>query len=799
MVWSSNEETWVPGPGAAPAHTPPNPEEPDWAGRLIDGRYEIVERLGGGNFGNVFRAHDRRLGGTDVAIKIVRRDRLGVGVLNTAVARALFENERQALADLALPGVVRISDCGVARAPNGQSQPYIVSEFVSGQPLRYPAPLPKGNSDFGEFWRHTKPCLDTLDQVLAVLAKVHGKGIVHGDVKPANIIIRDSYGSSGLACVVDFGCAALLRDPSPLVSGRLQGTPNYMAPEAIRCNRGPSVDQYALGVMLWRALCGGKEPFAAAAPLAANASREDWAAHRAHHSPLALPSVELAPLAEVVDRATQPSVEKRYPDLEAMRAAFRAAVAQIARERNVAPLEGMVDPGDALYPHLGECVVVSFGASQEGFDGKRLFAEVLAPAIAAVHCEFPAGPLRPVWQPAEEIERGDYGALTVERLEHARLVLWVVDGLGPRVLRLLTFHDKLARAVVLQANPAPPAGEAWHLAPKLLVIGKRPSAGAALPLTRVLASGSGEPAAITLEGLLRQALAARWPRPAFVEHWHRWTKDPESRNLVGQAFAAVLDHRKDDALTHFRDVLARDDYNPFHLQRYARLRADGASGAEAWHDVIQALNRVTREIPELAPAWRDLGVALDKVGHSDEAIAAFERANNIDRTDYDAWSAFGGVKKRRAARLLEQARVMHAEALTCYETGEYLSQGHPYPVLNAYRLRLIWARQPISLPDRETRRRLEAAVDVRQAHSRARIDTPWCDLDLAEAHLYLGRPTEALVALEQATDEKARFPFETFGDSLDALADAGVALRGLFELRTRVTELLRERPPASAT
>ncbi len=794
MTWAQNDETWVPGPAAGHSGPPLDPAEHDWLGQVVDGRYEIVERVGGGGFGNVFRARDRRLGSNDVAVKILRRDRVGGGAgMSAATARRLFDHELQVLAELALPGVVRISDCGVAVAPDGVPQPYLVSEFVAGQPLADPDPLPDGCSDFAEHWRRLRPYLEIVDQVGDILAKVHGKGVAHGDLKPDNILIRDSYGSTGLPCVVDFGCAALYRDPAAPFRRAVMGTAKYMAPEAFRGDRGPATDQFALGVMLFDALCD-LEPFAGAPPASGDAAPEALAAERARHSPLVLPGAELAPLAKVVARATQPAPEARYPDIAALCQALRQACGEIARQHNVTPLHGTVDPGDAVYPHLAECLVVTTAGRVAGRPGPALFAEVLAPAIASVQCDFPARPLRPVWQPAEDIERDAYDAVTVERFEHARLIVWVVDGLGPRVLRLLSFHERLGRAITLQAAAGLPTPATWHLAPHLFHLGAPAPSGGPLALSRVLGLGAGAVPQTTLEALLRQALVPRWVRPALVEHWHRWSAAHQA--LVGQAFKAILDQRKPDALDRFRELVALDGQNPLYLQRYARFRAEQARGPAAWDDVIRALERVTAQIPELAPAWRDLGVARDKVGRPDQAIAAFERANALDPHDYDAWSALGGVQKRRAARLREEARLADGAALRCYDTGVYLSEGHPYPLLNAYRLRLLADRQPTPRPDPETRRRLEQAVVVRQAQSAARIDWPWCDLDLAEALLYLGRPAEAQAALERAAADGARFPFETFGQSLDALAEAGVALPGLGELRTRLSDLLRERETA---
>ncbi|WP_433364259.1 serine/threonine-protein kinase [Actinoplanes sp. CA-142083] len=193
------------------------------SGRLIAERYRLVTPLGRGGMSVVWRATDELLG-RPVAVK----------VLSWQLAR----DEARIAARLRHPGIVTVFDCG--ELPGSYS--YVVMELVDGCSLadRLAAgPLP---------WPEA---VTVGARVAAALAAAHADGIVHRDVKPANVMV-----TSGGVKLVDFGISATVGDlDGP--SGELLGTPAYLAPERIEGSPvRPATDVYALGLLLYVAIAG---------------------------------------------------------------------------------------------------------------------------------------------------------------------------------------------------------------------------------------------------------------------------------------------------------------------------------------------------------------------------------------------------------------------------------------------------------------------------------------------------------------------------------------------------------------
>lgn len=208
-------------------------------GSLLNDRYELGQVIGRGGMSTVHRAHDRRTG-RQVAVKVSR----SVAAAIDADGRA--RHEMDVLSALDDPGLIAVLD---ADGGDGSTPAYLVTELVAGPTL-------------AEWIRHT-----TLTEVQAArlgvamcrtLAYVHAQGIVHCDVKPANILLpgRDE---ADLAApkLADFGIAAAV-DSTPFVNGDLTvGTPNYLSPEQVRGHPiSPATDVYSLGLVLIEALTG---------------------------------------------------------------------------------------------------------------------------------------------------------------------------------------------------------------------------------------------------------------------------------------------------------------------------------------------------------------------------------------------------------------------------------------------------------------------------------------------------------------------------------------------------------------
>jgi serine/threonine-protein kinase len=208
------------------------------------GRYQILGELGRGAMGIVYKALDPAIGRT-IAIKSIRLTDLTDEAERQRLRDRLFR-EAQSAGILSHPNIVTIYDI----AEEGEMA-YIFMEFVNGPPLdRMMASAQPPDKDF---------LLRIFRQTAAALDYAHSKGIVHRDVKPANIMID----TAGTAKVTDFGVAKILSQNMTL-TGTMMGTPSYMSPEQIEGAQDIDgrADQFSLGITVYEALTGEK-PFAA--------------------------------------------------------------------------------------------------------------------------------------------------------------------------------------------------------------------------------------------------------------------------------------------------------------------------------------------------------------------------------------------------------------------------------------------------------------------------------------------------------------------------------------------------------
>ncbi len=204
------------------------------------GRYEILEEIGRGSMGVVYRARDPMIGRT-VAVKTLLTDKLSADQFEEYKAR--FRREAQATGILTHPNIVTLYDFG-----EEHGLLYITMEFLPGKPL-------EKSMRQGEVFPVDK-VISIYEQVAGALDYAHSHQIVHRDIKPANLMLLDS----GLVKVTDFGIAKIM-SLGMTAEGQVLGTPNYMSPEQIQGKQldGRS-DIFSLGVILYELLTGEK-PF----------------------------------------------------------------------------------------------------------------------------------------------------------------------------------------------------------------------------------------------------------------------------------------------------------------------------------------------------------------------------------------------------------------------------------------------------------------------------------------------------------------------------------------------------------
>ncbi|MEU1649107.1 protein kinase [Streptomyces pristinaespiralis] len=213
------------------------------ARRVVDGRFELEGRLGGGGMGTVWRARDIVLDRA-VALKEVRPPDPGLAEYDPEAARLLRARvlrEARALARVEHPGVVTIHHV----VDGGEdTYPWLVMELVAGGSLA--DRLARGPMTPVEAARMGR-------EVLAALRAAHDAGIQHRDVKPANVLLRPD----GRPVLTDFGIAAIRESTVLTATGSIIGTPDYMAPERISGDEGgPGADLWSLAMMLYVAVEG---------------------------------------------------------------------------------------------------------------------------------------------------------------------------------------------------------------------------------------------------------------------------------------------------------------------------------------------------------------------------------------------------------------------------------------------------------------------------------------------------------------------------------------------------------------
>ncbi|WP_328582757.1 protein kinase domain-containing protein [Streptomyces sp. NBC_00370] len=271
-------------------------------GSVAGGRYQLRDLLGEGGMASVYLAYDSALD-RQVAIKTLHTE-LG----REQSFRERFRREAQAVAKLSHTNIVSVFDTGEDDL-GGSLMPYIVMEYVEGQPLG--SVLQTDIAQYGAM--PADKALKVTADVLAALETSHEMGLVHRDIKPGNVMIT----KRGVVKVMDFGIARAMQSgvTSMTQTGMVVGTPQYLSPEQA-LGRGVDArsDLYSVGIMLFQLLTG-RLPFDADSPLAiAYAHVQEEPVPPSSINRTVTPAMDA-----LVARALKKNPNERFPSAEAMR------------------------------------------------------------------------------------------------------------------------------------------------------------------------------------------------------------------------------------------------------------------------------------------------------------------------------------------------------------------------------------------------------------------------------------------------------------------------------------------------
>lgn len=321
-------------------------------------RYELGTPLGSGGMARVFAAVDHRLR-RPVAIKLIRE-----AFVTDETARARLLHEARAAATFQHPNAVTVFDVGEDAA----ARPFIVMELIHGETL----------ADHlvrrGPVAAADAAAIGTA--LLDALAAAHRRGLVHRDVKPANVLLP----ADGGVKLSDFGIAKGLESSAAglTATGQIVGTPAYLSPEQAEGQSATArSDLYALGVVLYESLTG-------APPFDGPDGVRVAVAHQ--QSPLP-PLAEQAPatpgeLTEVVERALAKDPAERFADAAAMRAALARAAATLGPPSRVTVPATTVAPGGSNDPH--GTAALSAASTEGAGRSRRRWAGAVAAGVLAV-------------------------------------------------------------------------------------------------------------------------------------------------------------------------------------------------------------------------------------------------------------------------------------------------------------------------------------------------------------------------------------------------------------------------------
>ncbi len=598
-------------------------------GTIISGKYRIIEQIGRGGMGLVFKAEDIRLR-RDVALKFLPPD-----LMHDSRARERFVQEAQAASALDHPHICTIHEIG----ETDDGRMYINMACYEGESL-------KDRIDRGPL--EPAEAVSVASQVAKGLAAAHARGIIHRDIKPGNIYIT----KDGVAKILDFGLAKLTGESRLTRPGHAVGTVAYISPEQLQGEEiDGRADLWSLGVVLYEMLSG-------TLPFSGDTEHAFVYAivNKAPRIPGPLPETTPRDLVQVIEKALTKNPAKRFASAEEMAKAldtllsgpaptmtsgvtrFVDNIVRLVRRRRAIVAVGAVAILAAVFaltllPESGKSVaflpltIVGGDASDQPFaDGLSMFLARKLDDVAGRHRGSWVFPLDEIlrYEVGEAGDaRGILGAAiavtgTVKRAgEQITLDLNAIESLAIRRLETVTESDSIANITTWQQDVVLAIANA---------VGFRTTEG---DRTKLGFGSTTVPAAF------------------------------ESYLLgLGHFIRAETDEEVDAAIIAFEEALSAD---PSFAAAGADLAAaallkSSLTGSEASAAEAEARCRdVIQRHPDFIPAHVELGRILRKLNKTNEAIEEFERVLELEPRSYEA-------EYQMALTLEEAGRPADAEA-----------------------------------------------------------------------------------------------------------------------------------------
>jgi serine/threonine-protein kinase len=673
------------------------------------GHYHIVEKIGEGGMGEVYRAHDERLD-RDVAIKVLPEE-----VAQDEERLARFEREAKTVGSLNHPHILTVHEIDML-----EGQPFMVTELLDGKTLR---------EVVGKVGISTRKALDYARSIAEGLAAAHDKGITHRDLKPENIILTQD----GYIKILDFGLAKLLQpNTDPDDSGEqptetlhtgpgiVMGTPGYMAPEQLQ---GKTVDHrsdiFAFGVVLYEMLAG-RRPFQ-------GDSNALEAASILRDEPQIL-SVSVQGISPTLDRIVQQCLEKRPEDR------FESA-------RDLAHmLRAVSDTGEVL-------AVFPTRPKKRPWLKPAVFAAVIA--IAAVVgwelLNLEPGPGIP--------EVKHLAVMPFEAVGEDEASRFLAAGLAETVADGLTIMERETRGAVWVVPPFSGATLDEVRREHNVTIGVRgvldTGAGRVRLEVELVEAGSGrvvirgsiDENARNLTGLQREPVITVWemlgfeaPRKALEDLDHRSTNTMIAcRAYVVGRGRLLMAESVQDLLAAAASLEEAVEADPGHMpsrialsRTYCRL-FDEADDERWMERAVAEAERARDQEDGAVEPYVALGEVYELAGRTDASLEAYRRAAERAETATPhialGWAAFNAGELDTAERALQTAINLRPDF-----AASHLDLGYVYHGTN----------------------RLDAAANQFRQATRAAPENDWAHVNLGAVLALQGRTGEAVAAFEDA-------------------------------------------------